>query len=270
MAAEFFKEWPIDIHVGGIDLRFPHHDNEIAQSEAYYECDNWIQYFLHTGHLHIEGKKMSKSLKNFISIGHILTEYTSRQIRFLFLLHNWDKLMNYKTEKSMPEAVEKERQFSEFFKNVKAVLRGCDIKTTAQKFTDRDNALQASLSLCQRLVHERLADNFDTPAAVQALSDLVTQTNAYLQIESSLIKLTLVRSVSKYVHKILKCFGVYDEEIVPASGAQDEASGVSQEELITPFMNALSKFRDQVKERGGEGAGALFKLCDELRDDVLP
>jgi cysteinyl-tRNA synthetase len=78
MAAEFFKEWPIDIHSGGIDLRFPHHDNEIAQSEAYYECDQWINYFLHTGHLHIAGKKMSKSLKNFITIKHILTEYSSR------------------------------------------------------------------------------------------------------------------------------------------------------------------------------------------------
>jgi cysteinyl-tRNA synthetase len=55
------------------------------------------------------GKKMSKSLKNFITIKHILTEYSARQVRFLFLLHNWDSLMNYTTEKSMPEAVEKER-----------------------------------------------------------------------------------------------------------------------------------------------------------------
>lgn len=130
MASDFFKEWPIDIHSGGIDLRFPHHDNEIAQSEAYYECDQWIKYFMHTGHLHIQGKKMSKSLKNFITIKHILTEYNHRQVRMLFLLHNWDSLMNYSTEKSMPEAVEKERQFTEFFKNVKATLRQCDIKTT--------------------------------------------------------------------------------------------------------------------------------------------
>jgi len=73
---------------------------------------------------------MSKSLKNFITIKHILTQYTSRQVRMLFLLHNWDKLMNYTTEKSMPEAVEKERQFGEFFKNVKAILRQCNIKDT--------------------------------------------------------------------------------------------------------------------------------------------
>ena len=123
MAAEFFKEFPIDIHSGGIDLRFPHHDNEIAQSEAYYDCDNWINYFIHTGHLHIDGRKMSKSLKNFITIRHILTLYNARQIRFLFLLHNWESLMNYSTEKSMPEAVATEKKFYEFFKNVKAVMR---------------------------------------------------------------------------------------------------------------------------------------------------
>ena len=73
---------------------------------------------------------MSKSLKNFITIKHILGTYTSRQVRFLFLMHHWNTLMNYETDKSMPEAVEKERQFAEFFKNVKAILRQCDIKNT--------------------------------------------------------------------------------------------------------------------------------------------
>lgn len=58
----------LDIHSGGIDLAFPHHDNEIAQCEGYFNCKQWVNYFLHAGHLHIEGQKMSKSLKNFITI----------------------------------------------------------------------------------------------------------------------------------------------------------------------------------------------------------
>jgi cysteinyl-tRNA synthetase len=75
----------MDIHSGGIDLAFPHHDNELAQAEAssyptgsmpslmvppqaYHNCGPWVNYFIHTGHLHIEGLKMSKSLKNFITI----------------------------------------------------------------------------------------------------------------------------------------------------------------------------------------------------------
>jgi len=113
MAGEIFKSFPIDIHSGGLDLKFPHHDNEIAQSEAYYDCDCWVTNWWHTGYLHIKGllwfnesfddnnnlhikgKKMSKSEKNFISIKNILETYTPKQLRFLFLIHQWDGLMNY-------------------------------------------------------------------------------------------------------------------------------------------------------------------------------
>jgi cysteinyl-tRNA synthetase len=61
----------LDIHSGGEDLRFPHHDNELAQAEARFHCagcDQWVNYFLHSGHLGVEGLKMSKSLKNFVTI----------------------------------------------------------------------------------------------------------------------------------------------------------------------------------------------------------
>lgn len=59
----------VDIHGGGVDLKFPHHDNELAQSEAYWTSGKqWVNYFIHTGHLSIQGLKMSKSLKNFTTI----------------------------------------------------------------------------------------------------------------------------------------------------------------------------------------------------------
>lgn len=84
-----------DIHSGGIDLKFPHHDNEIAQTEAYYDSDNWINYFLHSGHLTISGCKMSKSLKNFITIKEALNRNTARQLRIAFLLHAWKVIRNW-------------------------------------------------------------------------------------------------------------------------------------------------------------------------------
>ena len=85
----------MDIHSGGIDLAFPHHDNEIAQSEAYY-CEHghehiWVKYFMHMGHLSIAGSKMSKSLKNFQTIRDALkTDYTPRGMRIVFLLGRWN------------------------------------------------------------------------------------------------------------------------------------------------------------------------------------
>ena len=93
----------MDVHAGGYDLKFPHHDNEIAQSEAYHGCKQWVNYFFHFGHLHIKGLKMSKSLKNFITIRQALAGHTARQIRLMFLLAPWDKPMNY-SDQTIDEA----------------------------------------------------------------------------------------------------------------------------------------------------------------------
>jgi cysteinyl-tRNA synthetase len=94
MAAEILGQ-TLDIHCGGSDLKFPHHDNEIAQSEAYYGCKQWVNYFLHTGRLDIKGLKMSKSLKNFITIKEILKTSSARQVRIAFLLQAWDRPINF-------------------------------------------------------------------------------------------------------------------------------------------------------------------------------
>ena len=68
------------VHAGGIDLKFPHHTNEIAQSEAYLGVGEWIPHWIHTGHLHIDGLKMSKSLKNFVSIEDFLNDNVSNEM----------------------------------------------------------------------------------------------------------------------------------------------------------------------------------------------
>ena len=78
----------LDVHAGGVDLKFPHHENEIAQSEAFSGSHQWVNYWLHTGHLNIKGFKMSKSLKNFITIRQALEKHSARQIRLCFLLHS--------------------------------------------------------------------------------------------------------------------------------------------------------------------------------------
>jgi cysteinyl-tRNA synthetase len=114
----------MDVHSGGVDLAFPHHDNEIAQSEvrpillfplaatddepqAHHGCRQWVNYFLHTGHLHIEGLKMSKSLKNFITIEDALTRHTARQLRFSFLSTTWHAKLDFK-ESSMQDVASSE------------------------------------------------------------------------------------------------------------------------------------------------------------------
>ena len=100
----------LDIHSGGIDLCFPHHDNEIAQSEAYSGRQQWVNYFLQAGHLHIAGKKMSKSLKNFITIKDALREYSATQIRLMVLRQSWTSTLDYKSS-TMQDAIGAENTF---------------------------------------------------------------------------------------------------------------------------------------------------------------
>jgi cysteinyl-tRNA synthetase len=111
----------MDIHSGGIDLAFPHHDNELAQSEAYHNCQQWVNYFLHTGHLSIEGQKMSKSLKNFITIQEALEKYTARQLRLAFATIAWDGPMDFKDD-VMEEMKSLEDKISVWFSKAELIL----------------------------------------------------------------------------------------------------------------------------------------------------
>jgi cysteinyl-tRNA synthetase len=135
MASEIFGT-TMDIHSGGEDLAFPHHDNELAQSEACHGCPQWVNYFFHTGHLHIEGQKMSKSLKNFITIKEALAKYSPRQLRLTFLMHQWDNGMDFK-QTSMEEAINNEKLFNNFLINAKALIQ--EAKTHNVEFTGDNN-----------------------------------------------------------------------------------------------------------------------------------
>ena len=119
--AGIFNSPIMDIHSGGVDLKFPHHDNEMAQAEAHAGCTQWVNYFVHAGHLDIKGFKMSKSLKNFITIRQALEQHSPRQVRLCFLLHKYNAGMDY-GDNTMSHALVMERQFAEFFHNAKAVL----------------------------------------------------------------------------------------------------------------------------------------------------
>lgn len=80
----------------------------ISHAQARFGHDHWISYFLHSGHLTIEGCKMSKSLKNFITIKEALSRYSARQLRLAFLLHAWNTTLDY-SEATMAEALQTEK-----------------------------------------------------------------------------------------------------------------------------------------------------------------
>lgn len=263
-----------DIHSGGADLKFPHHDNECAQSEAFSQEHQWVNYFLHCGHLHIQGLKMSKSLKNFITIDQALGELgvTPRMMRLLFLSNNWQKAMNF-SDQSLDEAREKERVLRAFFGSVEATLRQPDPWGQVQGASDADRVLLQQLNEAEEAVHEALLNNLDTPLALQHLMTLVSAANAYLtQCNASngeqRVSRTVLQKVARYLTKMFKVFGVI--EGTDSIGWQ-QGAGEDSTEPFNAVMDALVAFRDNVKNAARETGTvkSFMPLCDDLRDEQL-
>jgi len=262
-----------------VDLKFPHHDNEIAQSEAYFESDNWVKYFLHSGHLTIAGCKMSKSLKNFITIQDALNQYTASQLRLTFLLHSWKDTLDY-SPSGMQTAIQMEQKIQEFFLNVKDCLRSAS--NPYPKWTSDDLNFQISLDEAKIAVHNALCDNIDTRTAMFSLRDLIGAANIYIQTGKSQkrpLNSPLLKTAAKYISKILRIFGVIysvDMDSFGFKSAPDSARGaVDVEEVILPYIEALSEFREQVRTTAKSITdvavkSSILKTCDEIRDEKMP
>ena len=295
MGLSVFGDGNMDMHAGGIDLRFPHHDNELAQNEACFCHQQSVNYFLHAGHLHIDGLKMSKSLKNFTTIRAGLETSTANQIRMLFLLNAWDKSMNFSNDQ-FEQAVTLEKRFSDFFQNVKVCLRGQTAGAPKKWPSTKDDlelALWKDYTQVMKNVRSHLQNNIDTNGAINELLELVGKVNTYLGQAKDAARGYLLLTISQYIMRILKCFGLTDESfdnwmigdglgnasklgtgLGQAVGGQtdDGANGsMDREEILTPFLNILSSFRDSVRNAASAGTDkqSLFAMCDDVRKQLL-
>ncbi|XP_026793565.2 cysteine--tRNA ligase, cytoplasmic isoform X3 [Pangasianodon hypophthalmus] len=264
----------MDIHGGGFDLRFPHHDNELAQSEAYFDNDHWVRYFLHTGHLTIAGCKMSKSLKNFITIKDALAKHTARQLRLAFLMHSWKDTLDYSCN-TMESAIQYEKFMNEFFLNVKDILRTpTDITGQFEKWEAEEIDLNKSFYEKKEGVHEALCDNIDTRTALEEMRALVGQSNTYIAARKSaklLPNRMLLQSIAHYLTDMFKTFGAIEgtEPIGFPVGRNDQ--NVDLESTVMPYLKVLSDFREGVRKIAREQkVTEVLQLCDAVRDDILP
>ncbi|KAM9021624.1 putative cysteine--tRNA ligase, mitochondrial isoform 8-T8 [Ara ararauna] len=174
-SAVFGKQ--LDIHTGGIDLAFPHHENEIAQCEVYHQCEQWGNYFLHSGHLHVKGsqEKMSKSLKNYVTVKDFLKKFSSDQFRMYCLRSRYSSAVEFSDE-SMDDAKNLLQAISSFIKDANAYIKGqliCD--------PVREDILWERLASTKVTVKASFADDFDTSRAVAAIMDLIHHGNRQLK-----------------------------------------------------------------------------------------
>lgn len=262
MASSVFGS-QMDIHSGGIDLAFPHHDNEIAQAESHYNCgkEGWVRHFVHTGHLHIQGLKMSKSLKNFKTIQEALQETSADQLRLLFLSRAWEQTLDYSSG-SVQEAKNLETTITNFLDLVKAHQQAAVGKPHAYAQAERD--LVTVLDQSKQAVRAALLDSFNTVGVMQEIKKLIVGGNAYLKRQGP-VNVDAVGMYAAFISRMLKIFGL----------VLREGSSESQDQMF-PVVKALAEFRDSVRTiakstvvKGGgdkEAGKELLELCDRVRD----
>lgn len=193
-----------DIHGGGPDLKFPHHENEIAQSEAA-TGKKYVNTWMHAGAVRVDGEKMSKSLGNFFTIREILDKYPAEVVRFLLLSSQYRSAINY-SEDSLKEA---QTKLERFYNALLDVPVG-DVK-------DIDNDYSARF-------HAAMDDDFNTPVAIAVLFDLVRDLNKASGDEQA----TLAGQL-RFLGGVLGCLQS-DPQSFLQSGAGDEAEWI--EEMI--------------------------------------
>jgi cysteinyl-tRNA synthetase len=262
-AFENISQGYLDIHAGGVDLKFPHHENEEAQSTAYLGCCKWTNYWLHTGHLNIKGMKMSKSLKNFITIREALKEYTPRQIRLCFVMHKYNTTMDY-SEESMINAVNIEKIFNDFFKNIQVIIRD-KINNECQHIGKKEDELLKHFEDIKIKIHNSILDDFDTPRCINYLLEFIKIINRY--IETDHISSILLNSFSIYITKILKLFGIIND----CNNIGFPLNNVNNDRNtnISPFIDLIINFRNKVRELSKNNIELLIE-SDKIRDNILP
>jgi cysteinyl-tRNA synthetase len=157
MAGDLLGE-QFDIHGGGADLQFPHHENEIAQSEGAHQ-HTFVNYWMHNGFVRVDNEKMSKSLGNFFTIREILKKYDPEVVRFFILRAHYRSPLNY-SDAHLDDAKNALTRLYNALKDVQVDDKPIDwAESYAQRFTEAMN------------------DDFNTPLAIAALFDLANEVN---------------------------------------------------------------------------------------------
>ncbi|XP_024121010.1 cysteine--tRNA ligase, mitochondrial [Oryzias melastigma] len=270
----------LDIHSGGVDLAFPHHENEVAQSEAYHQCRQWANYFLHSGHLHLRGsaEKMSKSLKNYITIKDFLQSHSASEFRMFCLLTKYRSAIDY-SDGSMSEARAALETIRTFTEAAEAYMKGQLRCSPVQEGFLWERLLEAKSG-----VLKALADDFDTPRAVGALMNMIYHGNCQLQpvavADEAARSPAVFGAMVTFIREMLEVFGI--------DLLQDkEADVFSRSGSLQAVVEQLTRFRSEVREfaltrQDGPSSGSsgkpglypdrapLLKACDALRNELAP
>lgn len=258
----------IHIHAGGIDLRFPHHENEEAQSCCYHGIEQWVNYWLHVGHLNVKGQqeKMSKSLKNTIAIQEMLSKYTADDFRMTCVLSNYSNAMEYSDE-LMDLGRNTLQRFRTFQMDCDAYL--CGRKTAVG--LDESVILQ-NLEFARSHIDDYLRDDFDTASSIRILLDQISSISRCVnspRIDGVPLQTTscldTVAAVNNYVQFILDSFGFRPFAYQQLEEEHVEGGDFNVSGLLDEIVDIRGSLR---KEAVANKSQHLFKVCDDLRNSL--
>jgi len=244
-----------DIHGGGQDLVFPHHENEIAQSKCAYH-GNFANYWLHNGFIQINGDKMSKSLGNFFLLREILEKFSGNVVRLFILSTHYRKPINFSfenmedTKKALQNIVKSMNKFEAIigkYKNEKTVeITNLDF---SQKIDEFDKKFEDAMD-----------EDMNTPQALATIFDQIRETNKFISVNKDELS-TIYAEIEKSYESLKRKIGnVFRIEIEMENSAKEEDG--ENMELTKKLIELLIKLRSEARSEKN------FKLSDEIRDEL--
>ncbi|MFC5527992.1 cysteine--tRNA ligase [Cohnella yongneupensis] len=229
----------LDIHGGGHDLQFPHHECEIAQSESL-TGEPLSRYWMHNGFVNIDNQKMSKSLGNGINVRQLLKLAKKESIRYLMLATHYRSPLNF-SDDILHQADRSVERLANCRDNV---MHRLSTVAKGSLSLPQDEALQARLSDIQAEFNARMDDDFGTPDAITAWFGLVAEANNYLQRES--VSEADLLAILQRIEEMDEVLG-----LLPAK---------EEEGLLDEEVDAL------IAERAEARSSRNWKRADEIRD----
>jgi cysteinyl-tRNA synthetase len=228
----------IDIHGGGRDLIFPHHENEIAQSEAFHDRAPFARYWMHNGLLLVDDEKMSKSLGNFITTRDLLDHGEGEEFRYFVVTSHYRKPLNF-TRADFEAA-------SRGLERLRAAAHA------AVLVSDAPNAaagveLATEVDVCTNRFIEAMDSDFNTPDALAALHDLVRAIN---RARDAAAPVQAIETAQARLRELAGVLGLTLAE--PAAAATDS--------LVDPLVNLLIEVRADLR------TAKQWALADTIRD----
>ena len=229
----------IDIHAGGEDLVFPHHENEIAQSEAA-NGKEFAKYWMHNGFLNIDNRKMSKSLGNFFTVREISEKYDLQVLRFFMLSAHYRSPLNFSAD-----LMEAAKNGLERIVTAASNLKFLHENANTQEMTEKEKELFASTEKYVRQFEAAMEDDFNTADAISAIFELVKFINTQTSGENS--KEFLEKLLERLV-KLTDVLGILVEQ---------------EEQMLDADIEALIEERQLARKEKN------FARADEIRNDLL-